>query len=116
MRQVLTILASINWGFVAAIVALGAFAIARRDSKRNSRIMVKITDFRTYFGGYERDPQPCMEVFLENRGVPMQQITLRLGFVGPKGSGTFSVPLDVSGPSATAAGSFLRGSIAKFVL
>jgi hypothetical protein len=113
-------LSKISWtevlALIAAISGIGAFIIAWRDSQRNKRIIVRLSKLISSYTEDGKGPVYTMEVCFKNLGIEMQDISLCLGFRGPKGEGWFNVTIPASPESNTAVGSFMRGSVAKFVV
>ena len=109
---------AIDWNFVvalmAAIMSLAAFWVAWRDSRRNSRVIVKLKEFTAHSTDAGNGMTHELEVRLVNCGIEMQNISASLGFIGPGGDGYFNTPLHVADMSEEASGSFLRGAVAQF--
>jgi len=102
--------------FVATIVALGAFWVSWREVRRNNKVIVKLNNlgagFPTTAGGSTYE----LEVWIVNRGIQIQDISMTLSFHGPGKAGTFSIPIPLANESGRAASTFLRGTTARFVL
>ncbi len=103
--------------WIATIFALGAWWVSWRESRRNNRVIVKLTRFdsrftRTEPGGGEYE----LEVWLRNAGIQIPNITVSLVLTGP-GMGKdarFEIPL--ADCSKGVVSPFLRGSTAAFLL
>jgi len=101
---------------VAAIAALGAFWVSWREARRNNRVIVKLKEVRSCFSGSDADHFYKLEILVVNRGVQMQDVSMGLDFHGPGKSGSLHLPIPLSNYSRGAASTFLRGTMAKFVL
>lgn len=103
--------------FVAAITGLGAFWVAWREVCRSNKVKVKLKKFSSqYTTTAAGDPHHELEVWVLNRGIQLQNISLGLGFYGPDMCGYCRLTIPLSDQSKEAASTFLRGTIARFVL
>jgi hypothetical protein len=105
-----------NLSLIAAIAALGAWWVSWREARRNNTVIVKLKRFSSVFTQNQAGTSCKLEVWIVNRGIQLQNISMFLWFHGPGGSGTVSIPIPLSEHSKGVHSTFLRGTTASFVL
>jgi hypothetical protein len=102
--------------FLAAIGALGAWWISWREARRNNKIIVKLKSFKSFANQDQSGISHKLEVYIVNRGIQLQNISMYMNFYGLGKSGNSSIPIPLSKYSKGLSSTFLRGSIACFML
>jgi len=102
--------------FIAAIAALGAWWISWREVRRNNRIIVKLKRFNSFLIKDQTGIYYKLEIYVVNKGIQLQNISMSIGFYEQGKSGYVSGPIPLSKYSKDLSSTFLRGSIASFML
>lgn len=102
--------------YAATIFALGAWFVSWREARRNNKIIVKLKKFDSYSHEDIEGTSYKLKVIILNSGIALHNISLSLDFYEPGRSGTIHVPIPSSKISKEASSSFLRGTIASFIL
>lgn len=102
--------------FVAVIAALGAWWISWRENRHNNMVMVKLKRFRSSSIHDRSGSSYKLEIWIVNRGIQLQNISMSLCFYGPGKSGNISLLIPLSKYSEGVYSTFLRGTTASFVL
>ena len=97
---------------VTTIVAFGAFWVSWREVRRNNKPIVRLRDFTTSISGEVARLKVC----IQNRGIALQAVSMTLNYTGPKKSGNINLPMQLVDYGHRLHGTFLRGTIAEFVL
>lgn len=112
-----------NIPYIAAIVstggmiaALGAWWLSWRECRRNNRVIVELRRFCSQLTETAAGRAYELEIWVVNTGIQMQNISIALDFAGPGKSGNFHLPIPLSDLSKRVASSFLRGTMARFLL
>lgn len=102
--------------YFALIVALGAWWVSWRESRRSNTVIVKLRRFSSQLTETQAGRAYELEVWILNAGVQIQNLSIALGFAGPGKSGNFQVAIPLSDHSKAVASTFLRGTTASFLL
>lgn len=106
-----------NLALVAAIAALGAWWVSWREAHRNNRVIVKLKRFSSELAQNQARTSYELKIYIVNRGIQLQNISMSLCFHGPGKSGIFSIPIPLSEYSkGVISSTFLRGTTASFLL
>jgi hypothetical protein len=103
--------------YLATIAALGAWWVSWREARRNNRAILKLTEFSSCYRRRLGAPDAYeLEVWVVNRGIQLQNISMALVFYGRGKSGTMSLPIPLSDQTNSPGSTFVRGTTARFAL
>ncbi len=104
---------------VALLVALGAIWFTWRESRRNNLVILKVRECKTVSetstenrGGITHK----LEIWIQNRGISLHDVTVALGFQAENGGGWCNLPLHGSSKHDRVDAEFARGMVAEFYL
>jgi len=105
------------WPAIGIILAFAAFCVAYRNLRLSHSCVVSIWDCKagpSYSAG--DGTRLRFEIFLQNIGLPLHNISMSLSFRSPGGFGTASYTLKAPNGDHHKGGQFAKGMITSFVI